>query len=130
MASSLQSLLDTGSQMLRNQQFAEAQNHAAAMLQQYPGNPLALLFAADAADALGDPTGALRYIEAVPPGSPHHAQVALRKAQLLFGIAPSHRCARGRIVCGDAQRGPGADCSARASADRVVRTPKARASGC
>ena len=86
MASSLQSLLDTGSQMLRNRQFAEAQNVAAAMLQQYPGNPLALLFAADTTDALGDPKGALQYIEAVPPGSPHHAQVALRKAQLLFGL--------------------------------------------
>ena len=31
-------------------------------------------------------TAALRHIEAVPPGSPRQAQVALRKAQLLFGL--------------------------------------------
>ena len=78
MASSLQTLLDTGSQMLRSQQFADAQNVAATLLQQYPGNPLALLFAADTADAQGNTTDALRHLEAVPPGSPHHAQVALR----------------------------------------------------
>jgi len=93
MASSLQTLLDTGSQMLRSQQFADAQNVAATLLQQYPGNPLALLFAADTADAQGNTTDALRHLEAVPPGSPHHAQVALRQSQLLFGL---HRRAEAR----------------------------------
>jgi tetratricopeptide (TPR) repeat protein len=93
MAASLQTLLDTGSQMLRSKQYEDAQAVAATLLQQYPGNPLVLLFAADTADALGDPTGALRHVEAVPPGSPHHAQVALRKAQLLFGL---HRRAEAR----------------------------------
>ena len=86
MATSLQTLLDTGAQMLQSQRFAEAQKVAAALLHQYPGHPIALLFAADTADALGDQTGALRHLDAVPPNSPRYAQVALRKAELLFGL--------------------------------------------
>ncbi len=86
MASSLQALLDTGSQLLRGQRFAEAQTVAATMLQEYPRHPLALLFAADTADALGDPMAALRHIESVPPEAPRQGQVALRKAQLLFAL--------------------------------------------
>ncbi len=86
MASSLQALLDTGVQLLQSQRLSEAQKVAATLLEQYAGHPLAQLFAADTADALGDPAGALRHIEAVPAGSSRHAQVALRKAQLLFGL--------------------------------------------
>jgi tetratricopeptide (TPR) repeat protein len=86
MASSLQALLDSGAQMLQGRRFADAQNIAKALLEQYPQHPLALLFAADTADATGDQAAALRYIDAVRPGSPHHAQVELRKAQLLFGM--------------------------------------------
>jgi tetratricopeptide (TPR) repeat protein len=86
MASSLQALLDSGLQMLQSQRFTDAQNLSTALLAQYPQHPLALLFAADTADATGDPAGALRHLEAVPSGAPRYAQVALRKAQLLFGL--------------------------------------------
>ena len=93
MASSLQTLLDTGSQMLRSQQFEDAQKVAAVLLQQYPGNPLALLFAADTADALGDRAGALRHVEAVPPGSRTSPRSRFAGRKLLFGL---HRRAEAR----------------------------------
>ena len=72
--------------MLRSQRFADAQTVAAALLQQYPRHPLALLFAADTADALGDPTAALRHIEAVPPDSPRHSSG--RTAQSAAAVRP------------------------------------------
>ena len=85
MPSSLQNLLDTGARLIRAGRLVEAQAFGETLLQSYRGHPLVHLFAADAAEARGDPKGAIAYLESLPQTPHTNAPVLLRKAQLLFG---------------------------------------------
>ncbi len=82
----LQKLLDTGAQLLQAQRVADAQRLAAQLLGVYRGHPLVHLFAADTADAAGDPAAALAYLDSLPADGPHRATVGLRRADLLLAL--------------------------------------------
>jgi len=102
MANALQALLDNGVQLLNAQRLDDAERLAAVLLGRFPGHPLAHLFAADTADARGDRTAALAYLESLTPNPPYDAQIEVRKAQLLFAL---RRRAQARSAASAAARG-------------------------
>jgi tetratricopeptide (TPR) repeat protein len=82
---SLQSQLDAGIGLLRAGRLEEAWKLAESLLQHYPKNREAHLYAADAASLCGDRKAAILCLESLPQTGPGSARVLLKKAQLLFG---------------------------------------------
>ena len=130
MASSLQSLLDSGSQMLRNRQFAEAQDVAAAML------------AAISRQSTGT---AVRGRHRRRAGRPDRRAALHRGSAARFAASRSGRASQGATAvwhCAVARTRARPRCPRRrrsvdpaqiaalAQVLTIVRTPKARASGC
>lgn len=84
MNTELQKQLQDGIQLLRAGQADQARMQAEAMLQQFPEDPEAYLYAADAASLRGDRKGAIAFMDQILEKRPGEPQLLIRKAQLLF----------------------------------------------